>query len=78
MFDDIKDVVNNYIELKEKLRVTELFLKETLKNKMKNSKESDIIDTIITLVGSQKKDSDVRLEKKLAELDVDEQINGRI
>lgn len=78
MFDDLKDTVETYLRLKEELYKVETFLKHSLNNKLKNAKTESVVDTIIDLVGKQKTDIMTKLSNKIVELDIDEQINGRL
>lgn len=78
MFDDIKDSVGRYVELKEELTRVEAFLKESLRTKLKNTKQEDVLETIILLLNNQKSSVMINHDQKQIELDAKEQVNGRI
>jgi len=78
LFDDIKDSVGRYVELKEELTRVEAFLKESLRTKLKNTKQEDVLETIILLLNNQKSSVMINHDQKQIELDAKEQVNGRI
>lgn len=78
MFDDIKDSVSRYIELKEELTRVEAFLKESLRTKLRNTKQEDVLETIILLLNNQKSSVMINHDQQQIKLDAKEQVNGRI
>lgn len=78
MFNDIKDSVSRYIELKEELTRVEAFLKESLRTKLKNTNQEDVLENIILLLNNQKSSVRIKHDQQQIELDVKEQINGRV
>jgi hypothetical protein len=72
MFEDVRETVNSYIKLKKQLNRVEAFLKESLKNKLNTANQEDILETIISLLGSQRSIEDIKLEEAINKSDAKE------
>lgn len=77
MFEGLEQSVFRYVELQQELKRVESFLKESLRAKLKNTKEEELLTTIISLLNNQKTDIMVKHEDSMNLLDVKEQLHGR-
>ncbi len=77
MFEDIQETVNRYIYLKEETRKVELFLKETLRTRLNNAKQEDILDTVIALLDNQKPLDMIKHEAHMDKVDALELVHAR-
>lgn len=69
MFDDIKEAVDNYINLKRQTTQVESFLRTSLKAKLKNAKQEDVIETIIQLLNNQKSQECLKVQEAVIKSD---------
>lgn len=65
MFEDIKIVADRYTALKQELDKVEGFLKTSLINKLKNTSQEEIVDTIISLLNNQKSPEQLKHENAM-------------
>jgi len=75
LFDDIQASVERYINLKNELYKVESFLKESLRNRLGNTKQEEIVEVIINLLHNQKSLEMIQHENKMIELDSKEQLS---
>lgn len=64
-FSDLKNPIQKYLQYKEKVRILEAYIKDTIKSRVSNSKQEDLISLLVHLIGISKTEEEVEAEKIL-------------
>lgn len=68
-FSDLRFPIEKYLQYKEKVRILECYIRSSIKSRVENSKNEELIDLLVHLISISKTEEEAKSEEKYKEME---------